>query len=342
MKTAIRLFVLIVITAIINDLVNAQTPYDDFAPVKAKKEMLKLPKVTFMAYNTDTTNNIRFLELDKETLTLSYYDDNDSLLMQVFLKPTDIKWLSVDPMSNGRLNITPYHYCQNNPIMRIDPNGMWDSDHFDEYGNKITHYDDGDNSVYIHKYGTTKAQVDAQRIAANNTGGSGTKIGEIGGNIDVSTIMANKLTVSSIVAKGLGITGYFIAVKPDGIWDLKKNKSTIFGVAWAYDGDNGTKTTFSFGAYTNMSAADVGNFHEGYTGRYTYNSEGMSYDLLWRGAGAAETAKSITEFRLLDAIRQTSEIFGNGIVPSLPPYGDRVSDFIWNTSGMIDADKNKK
>ncbi|NLL29250.1 MAG: hypothetical protein GX259_10690 [Bacteroidales bacterium] len=35
-------------------------------------------------------------------------------------------WLSVDPMSDGRPNITPYHYCQNNPVGRIDPNGKWD------------------------------------------------------------------------------------------------------------------------------------------------------------------------------------------------------------------------
>jgi len=238
--------------------------------------------------------------------------------------------------------LSPYSYCQWNPLGRADPSGALDSDHIDVFGNVIAHYDDGDKSVYVHKYGTTKSQVDAQRTASNNTGGSGSKIGEIGGNIDVSGIMTNKLKVSTTVAKGLGISGYFNAVKPGAIWDLKNNKNTIFGVAWAYDGDNGSKTTFSFGSYTNMSAADVGNYHAGYTGRYTYNGEGMSYNLLWRGAGAAETAKSITEFRLLDAVRQTFEIFGNGIVPSLPPYGDRVPDFIWNTAGMIDADKNKK
>jgi len=35
-------------------------------------------------------------------------------------------WLSVDPMSDGRPGITPYHYCQNNPVGRIDPTGAWD------------------------------------------------------------------------------------------------------------------------------------------------------------------------------------------------------------------------
>ena len=91
-----------------------------------------------------------------------------------------------------------------------------------------------------------------------------------------------------------------------------------------------------------MSAADVGNYHAGYTGRHTYNGEGMSYDLLCFGAGAAETAKSISKFKLTKAIGQTFELFGNGIMPSLPPYGDGVPDYVCNITGMIDADKSKK
>jgi RHS repeat-associated protein len=35
-------------------------------------------------------------------------------------------WLSVDPMSDERLWLTPYNYCQNNPIILIDPDGNKD------------------------------------------------------------------------------------------------------------------------------------------------------------------------------------------------------------------------
>lgn len=35
-------------------------------------------------------------------------------------------WLSVDPMIDKYPSISPYHYCQWNPIMRIDPNGEFD------------------------------------------------------------------------------------------------------------------------------------------------------------------------------------------------------------------------
>ena len=35
-------------------------------------------------------------------------------------------WLNVDPMSDGRPNLSPYNYCQWNPIGRIDPDGAND------------------------------------------------------------------------------------------------------------------------------------------------------------------------------------------------------------------------
>jgi len=35
-------------------------------------------------------------------------------------------WLSVDPMAERRIGWSPYAYCLNNPILRIDPNGLTD------------------------------------------------------------------------------------------------------------------------------------------------------------------------------------------------------------------------
>ena len=43
-----------------------------------------------------------------------YYDSDLSL------------WLSVDPLSDARPNLSPYHYCQWNPMVRRDPSGAWD------------------------------------------------------------------------------------------------------------------------------------------------------------------------------------------------------------------------
>ncbi len=106
-------------------------------------------------------------------------------------------WLSVDPMSDKYPGVSPYTYCANNPVKLKDPDGREVSDHIDKHGNIIAHYEDGDNSVYLHKDGVTKSDIDAQRSSQNNMGGYGTKIGELGGNINVSEVMKNKLEQSA-------------------------------------------------------------------------------------------------------------------------------------------------
>ena len=104
-------------------------------------------------------------------------------------------------MAEKYYNISPYAYVANNPLRYIDPTGMALSEHIDEFGNMIAHYDDGDNGVYMHNNGTTKAQIDQQRIDNNNTGGTGQGIGELGGNINVTTVMDNLLALHSEEAK---------------------------------------------------------------------------------------------------------------------------------------------
>lgn len=79
-------------------------------------------------------------ELDNETnysyFGARYYDSDLS------------QWLSVDPMSDSRPNLSPYNYCQWNPIMLIDPDGNDFTNFEDENGNLIKHVDDGSNAVF--------------------------------------------------------------------------------------------------------------------------------------------------------------------------------------------------
>ena len=87
----------------------------------------------------------------------SYYSDN--IMM----------WLSVDPMSDERPNVSPYSYCQNNPIGRVDTWGMLDdeyevnrkgeitklndNDHYDANGNEVDviYNSDKSNSIQVSK-----------------------------------------------------------------------------------------------------------------------------------------------------------------------------------------------
>ncbi|MDD2386984.1 MAG: RHS repeat-associated core domain-containing protein [Bacteroidales bacterium] len=51
-----------------------------------------------------------------------YYDSDASI------------WLSVDPMADQRSWVSPYNYCQNNPIGRVDPTGALDNPIYDLSG----------------------------------------------------------------------------------------------------------------------------------------------------------------------------------------------------------------
>ena len=54
-------------------------------------------------------------ELDEET-GLYYYGAR-------YLNPKDARWLSVDPMFEKYIGMSPYNYCLNNPVKLIDPDG---------------------------------------------------------------------------------------------------------------------------------------------------------------------------------------------------------------------------
>ena len=55
-------------------------------------------------------------ELDNET-GLYYYGAR-------YLDPTGAMWLSVDPMWEKYMGMSPYNYCMGNPVKMVDPDGM--------------------------------------------------------------------------------------------------------------------------------------------------------------------------------------------------------------------------
>ena len=83
-------------------------------------------------------------------------------------------WLSVDPLYDERPWITPYNYCQNNPIGRKDPTGLLDWEP-DKNGNLIA--EKGDNAQTLFTFlgiSQTNAQqmINNQNIATETNNGS--------------------------------------------------------------------------------------------------------------------------------------------------------------------------
>ena len=242
-------------------------------------------------------------------------------------------FLSVDPMSDKYPNISPYAYCAWNPIKLVDPDGKELSEHIDSKGYVIAHYDDNDNGVYLHKVGTTKEKIDIERCMYNNTGGAGKKIGNLGDEIDMSDFFYNKLEESTSVASSISklsysekLTEYAERVNQNKEWDLKNNNNTIWGVAWSYDKRNGTETIFNCEILNNANAADVGNFHAGYTGVVS----GISPYVLCKGAGAAETLKTFKNHKIIEGLYRLNSLLTIFSYRS----GDRKRDYYFNTKGM--------
>jgi len=87
-------------------------------------------------------------ELDEET-GLYYYGAR-------YLDPTNAAWLSVDPLFEKYVGMTPYGYCAGNPIGFIDPTGMF----------KMATYTDEELS----NYGLTREELTRFEALVKNIG----------------------------------------------------------------------------------------------------------------------------------------------------------------------------
>lgn len=63
-----------------------------------------------------------------------------------------LTWCGIDPLAEKNQNMTPYHFCHDNPINRIDPDGK--ADYFSTNGNFIKATEDKDPNIYIMSKGT--------------------------------------------------------------------------------------------------------------------------------------------------------------------------------------------
>jgi RHS repeat-associated protein len=93
--------------------------------------------------NTEFDSRYKFTakELDNETnysyFGARYYDSDISI------------WLSIDPLAHERSWVSPYNYCLNNPIGRIDLDGNICGDYYNTNGNWLGCDGINDNKAYV-------------------------------------------------------------------------------------------------------------------------------------------------------------------------------------------------
>lgn len=77
-------------------------------------------------------------------------------------------WLSVDPMADKYPSISPYAYCNWNPIKLVDPDGNEFADFFDRQGKYLGNDGKNDGKVYMLKEGV-RAKTENNKV---NWGGT--------------------------------------------------------------------------------------------------------------------------------------------------------------------------
>ncbi|MBR5955523.1 MAG: RHS repeat-associated core domain-containing protein [Bacteroidales bacterium] len=93
------------------------------------------PAVTYTANESPDWQPYKFS--GKESLTrvgLELYDFGARMY-----SPSNMRWMTMDPLAEKYYHISPYAYCSGDPINRIDPDGC--TDYFNQYG--VWLYNDG-------------------------------------------------------------------------------------------------------------------------------------------------------------------------------------------------------
>ena len=249
-------------------------------------------------------------ELDEET-GLYYYGAR-------YLDPRVSQFLSADRFAEKYPFSSAYSYCLGNPVKFIDFHG---------------------DSIFVNKIGTILRNDKTDNLVYMSKDGKNIFLGELGGKINIDEIYTNLLDEDSKDAKSIWSPFRFREkVKTDGVWDLKNDKNTIYGLG------NDGKTTFSFQG-KNMESQDIGNHHFGVVAK-AYNFFDEETILRQAGKYQIESGTSKPEWQIYKEeshtlVSPTGGIIFTKINVMQPPYGDDPRDQMWIKSGF-DYYKEKK
>jgi RHS repeat-associated protein len=103
-----------------------------------------------------------------------------------FYDPVLARWHSVDPLADQRSWVSPYSYCQNNPIIRTDPTGALDDWYMNEKTGELYYNENRSSQTTTHNNETYT------RIGDNDMMGDMGKTTEKDYNNDQSQSLAQK------------------------------------------------------------------------------------------------------------------------------------------------------
>lgn len=143
----------------------------------------------------------------QEDLGLDLYDYGAR-----FYDPAIARFISIDPASDNYHSWTPYHYVMNNPILFVDPTGMF-TELFDQDGNKIgadKNGNDGNVSIITNN-------DDASRIKSDYENGGVASAEDVSSGVQTTkATLSESLNVLKRTGKNGGLKEEVSLVMNDG------------------------------------------------------------------------------------------------------------------------------
>ena len=158
-------------------------------------------------------------ELDEET-GMYYYEAR-------YYKPP--VFTSRDPMFEKKPWLSPYHYCSNNPVGRVDPSGMMDGDYFDWNGNYLGW--DGNDDDMVHFVSDSKS-IENIKNKENNDGFTPTNDVSIDVSVSRSFILEGPIDVYNRTENNGNTKEEATFFPLEGGEPIRRTGKSIFSITW--------------------------------------------------------------------------------------------------------------
>lgn len=110
----------------------------------------------------------------QDELGLNWYDYQARMY-----DPAIARWMAVDPLSSKSRRWSPYSYCYNNPLIFVDPDGMF-ADYYDQNAKKI-----GTDGVNDGKVVVVTDKKEAKAISATDKAGGTTSSDNVKSGVEL-------------------------------------------------------------------------------------------------------------------------------------------------------------
>jgi RHS repeat-associated protein len=135
------------------------------------------------------------------------------------------RWMNIDPMVEKRNWISPYNYVQNNPILKIDPDGMLDGDYFDSEGNYMGSDKVNDKKIYI--VNNPSSPLEMKKNAFNPPANFYNKDGKVNREVGLkNSTEVGKLSLESRINVAEGILDFYYEQAGYNLNELKAKTIT--------------------------------------------------------------------------------------------------------------------